>query len=203
MSEQFTAADLAPSPDERNAHRRALLERAAAATAVIAAGVWMGGMIALGACAAPFVFRLTPAPFSGDAMGAAFARFDQIAIGASAVILGSEVVRTVVARRRGRALTARIRRFIAIGLACAATYLGLVVTPRIQELHRAGAVRNQGAGGQELNRIHRQAELLGRLEVALGCVLIVLHIFTLPAHRPEESEDDEEDAPAPLPPGPA
>ena len=62
--------------------------RLAAAVGALAAGVWVGGMVALGACAAPFVFRMTPAPYSGDAMGAAFARFDQIALGAAVALLG-------------------------------------------------------------------------------------------------------------------
>jgi hypothetical protein len=202
MSEQFTEADLAPSPEEQKAARRALADRAATALAVTAAGVWMGGMIALGACAAPFVFRMTPAPFSGDAMGAAFARFDQIALGAAVILLGCEVIRTAVAARRGRTLAARIRRTIAIVLACAAAYVGLALTPRINDLHRSGAMRNQGEQGQELERVHRRAELVGKLEVVLGAGLIFLHIFTLAARRPDE-DDDEEDAPAPLPPGPA
>src|SRR5690349_17847506 len=108
--DRFTEADLAPSPEELRATRRALADRIAASVAALSAGIWIGGMLALGACAAPFVFRMTPAPFSGDAMGAAFARFDRIAIGASVLILGAEVIRTMVSGRRARTLAARIRR---------------------------------------------------------------------------------------------
>ena len=57
--------------------------------------------MALGACAAPLVFEMTPAPFSGDAMGAAFARFDQIALGAAVVLLGAEVARTCASGAAG------------------------------------------------------------------------------------------------------
>lgn len=195
---RFTEADLAPSDDKRRAALRANVDKGATAVAVLALGVWIGGMVALGACAAPFVFRLTPAPFSGDAMGAAFARFDQIAIGASAAVLGAEVVRTWAAGR-ARTIAARVRRLLAVALAGAAAYIGLSLTPRINELHRAGVSRNVGPDGEILEAIHKRAEAVGKAEVVLGAVLVGLHVFTLGARRP----DDDEDAPAPLPPGAA
>lgn len=196
---RFTEADLAPSDEEKRATRRFILDRAAATIAVLAAGVWVGGMIALGACAAPFVFRLTPAPFSGDAMGAAFARFDQIAIGASVVILAGEVARTWAAGRKGRSAAARVRRVIAVIMAASAAYIGLTLTPQIIELHRSGVRRNVGDDGVMLERIHKRAELVGKVEVALGAGLIGLHVFTLGAARPDD--DDFEDAIAPGAPG--
>ena len=56
------------------------LELGAATLAVLCLGLWVGGLVALGACAAPIVFHVVPAPMSGDAMGAVFRRFDQVAI---------------------------------------------------------------------------------------------------------------------------
>jgi hypothetical protein len=201
---RFTEADLEPSPDEQRAARRALADRAAASVAALVAGAWVGGMIALGACAAPFVFRLTPAPFSGEAMGAAFARFDQLALGAAVVLLGAEVVRTWAAGRRGRTLAARIRRSLAMLMAVAAAYVGLSLTPRINELHRGGARRGEGAAGMELERIHRRAELFGRAVVLVGAAVAILHVLTLGARRPQddEGEEDDDEAFAPRPPGP-
>lgn len=200
---RFSAADLEPSPEERRAARRALVDRLGATAAVLAAGVWMGGLIALGACAAPFVFRLTPAPFSGDAMGSAFARFDQLALGAAVILLGAEVVRTLAAGRRGRTLAARVRRLLSMLLAGAAAYVGLTLTPHINELHRSGARRGEGAQGEELDRAHRRAELVGWSELALGASVVVLHVFTIGARRPDEDDDDDDDeAFTPLPPGP-
>lgn len=199
---RFTEADLEPSPEERRAARRALVDRVAASVAVLAAGATIGGMVALGACAAPFVFRMTPAPFSGEAMGAAFARFDQIALGAAVVLLGAEVARTWAAGRRGRTLAARARRMAAMLLAGAAALMGLTITPKINDLHRAGARRGEGEQGVVLEALHRRAELIGRAEVLLGAAVVVLHIFTLGARRPEDDEDDEDEAFAPLPPGP-
>ncbi len=196
---QFTAADLEPSDDDKRAARRALVDRVAASVAVLVTGVWIGGMIALGACAAPFVFEMTPAPMSGYAMGAAFARFDQIAIGAAVVLLGAEVARTLVAGRRSRTLAARARRLAAVLMALGAVYTGLRITPRITTLHHEGARRGLGEGGAELERIHRSAELIGKAVTLAGVVVITLHVFTLGLKKPEEDDDD---APGPLPPGP-
>jgi hypothetical protein len=197
QEERFSASDLEPSDDEKRAARRSILERAAAAVAALAAGAWVGGLVALGACAAPFVFRLTPAPHSGDAMGAAFARFDTFALGAAVVTLGAEVVRTWAAGPRGRTTAARVRRLAAVLMAASAAYVGLVISPRIMDLHRSGARRGEGPVGAELEQIHKRAEALGKAETAIGALLVALHVFTLPARRP----DDEDDYDAPLPPG--
>jgi len=202
MSEdRFSESDLLPSDDDKRAATRALVEKIAATVAVLATGVWVGGMIALGACAAPFVFRLTPAPFSGDAMGAAFARFDSIALGAAVFVLGAEVARTWAAGPRGRRVPARIRRIVAIAMTFCAAYIGLALTPKINEMHRAGVQRGQGPAGAELERIHKRAELVGKAETALGVSLVILHMFTLGGGRPEDYEDDDTVS-APLPPGP-
>jgi hypothetical protein len=196
---QFSAADLEPSDEERRLARRALVERIAATVAIVAAGSWVGGLVALGACAAPFVFRMTPAPFSGDAMAAAFGRFDQIAIGSAVVLLGAEVARTWAAGRRGRALLSRLRRFAAMSMAALAVYTGLSLTPRIASLHHEGVRRGVGEEGAMLEHIHARAELTGKATALLGIAVIALHVFTL---RGRHEDDDEHEADAPLPPGP-
>ena len=196
---QFTAADLEPSDDDKRAARNAMIDRVAATVAVLSTGLWVGGMIALGACAAPFVFEMTPAPASGYAMGAAFARFDQIAIGAAVFLLAAEVARTLVAGRRSRSLAARVRRLLAVLMALGAVYTGLKITPRILELHHSGVRRGLGEGGAELESIHKSAERIGKAVTLAGVIVIALHVFTLGAKKPDDEDDD---APAPLPPGP-
>jgi hypothetical protein len=157
-------------------------------------------MIALGACAAPMVFRIAPMPYAGDAMGAAFARFDHIALGAAVLLLATEVARTWAAGRRARSGGARVRRFAAIFLAACGAYMSLSLTPAINGLHRGGALRHVGEAGQQLDAIHKRAELVGKAETALGILLVAAHLLTLPLRRPED--DDDEDAVAPAPPGP-
>jgi hypothetical protein len=196
--ERFSESDLAPSNEERRAALADRLDRTAATVAVLAVGIAVGGMVALGACAAPFVFTLTPPPSNGNAMGAAFARFDHIAIACAALLLGAEVARTYLARRASRTITGRARRVLAILFAACTAYAGLALTPAINGLHRAGVVRGEGEDGVRLDVIHKRAELLGKAELAIGAVLIALHVFTV-----RRGDVEEEHFSAPLPPGPA
>lgn len=198
--EQFTAADLEPSEDELRARRRAVVDRVAASIAVLCAGALVGGLVALGAGAAPLVFGMLPRPLAGNVMGAIFSRWDRVAMGLSGALLVAEIARTWAARGRARQLPARVRRIAAILVALCAAYIGTALSPRILELHRGGVVRGEGEQGAELEAVHRRAELVGKIEMAFAVGLVALHVFTLQARRDEEEE--EEDAPAPLPPGP-
>jgi len=196
--ERFTAADLEPTGREKAAILRGHVDRGAAIVAVLALGVVVGGLLALGACAAPFVFRMVPAPDSGNAMGAAFARFDQVSIGAAVVLLAAEIARTWAAGARARQALARVRRILAFFMAACAVYIGLGLTPHINALHHEGVQRFVGPRGAELEAVHRLAELVGKAEMALGVALVALHVLTIPARRPEDDEDDDAE---PLPPG--
>jgi hypothetical protein len=84
-------------------------------------------------------------------------------------------------------------------LAAGAAYGGLSLTPRINELHRAGARRGEGAMGAELDRVHKNAETVGKAETALCVLIVALHVFTLATPRP--GDDEEDDYVAPAPPG--
>lgn len=197
----FSEDDLAPSADDLRRRRTARLDKAAAICASLAAGVVVGGMVALGACAAPAVFGMVPLPLAGDAMGTAFARFDKIAIGGAAVIMGAELLRTFVGRRVRPTLLTRGRRLAGLVLAGLISLMALSLTPTINQLHRAGATRGQGEDGQKLDDVHHRASLIGKLEALLALALIGLHIGTLRSAA-ELADDEAEDAPAPLPPGP-
>lgn len=199
MSEgRFSEEDLAPSDDDRRAARAWLFDRMAAGVGVVSAGLVLGGTLALGASAAPAVFRLAPKPFSGNAMGAAFASFGQIALFATCVALLVEVVRTVIHRRSRPRAWDRVRRLVAIGLAGCAAFLAFNLTPTINGLHADGVVRGEGERGAKLDAIHAQAELVGKLEVGLALALVFLHVMTL---RGLTADEEEEEAEAPLPPG--
>jgi hypothetical protein len=167
------------------------LERVATIVAILSLAIWVGGIVALGACAAPIVFRAVPAPLSGDAMGAVFRRFDAIAISCAVVVLACEAVRIRVSSgmdsnlgRGGRAkLAERARTALALVAAAAAIYGGAHLSPGIVALHAAGAVRGFGAPGFELERLHELAESVAKIEVTAGMILLVLHVTTLPTFR--------------------
>lgn len=199
--ERFTAADLEPSADDLRERRRALVDRLAATVAVLCAGSLFGGLIALGACAAPMVFQHAPSPFAGNAMGAAFARWDRVAVAASVVLLACEIARTWASGRRSRSVVPRIRRIATVIVAASAAYIGSVLSPRINELHQNGVHRGDGEQGAVLEAVHKRAELFGKVEAALAVGLVFLHVLTIRT-RNEDDDEGEDDAPAPLPPGP-
>lgn len=201
--ETFSEADLAPPEWEVRARRRSRLDRAAAFVAVLALGLWSGGLVALGACAAPMVFGLTPYPYSADAMSAAFSRFDGIAIGCAVVALAAEAVRSGLELGRATAprerLVARLRRYLGMLAAGLAIVSGTMLTPEIVRLHRAGVRRGVGPEGARLAAVHRQAETLSKGILVAAVAVIGLHVATVRSARDEEDEDE---AAAPLPPGP-
>jgi len=154
------------------------LELGATVVAVLALSIWVGGLVALGACAAPLVFKIVPAPLSGDAMGAVFRRFDGLAMGAAVVVSGCEAVR-MWAREGAATTTERIRAALVVVTAAAAIYWGVRLSPSIVALHASGAVRGFGEGGAELERLHEQAEAVAKTEVTLGLLLLALQVTTL------------------------
>jgi hypothetical protein len=137
------------------------------------------------------VFRVVPAPLSGDAMGAVFQRFDGIAVACGVVLLACEAMRirfepSASYVTRNMRLAVRTRTALSIFAVAAAIYGGTQLSPRIVELHAAGAVRGSGDDGAELERIHRRAESVAKIEVIAGLLLLALHVATL-RRTPETS----------------
>jgi putative copper export protein len=147
--------------------------------ALLAAAIWLGGLVALGAVAAPVVFALVSWPQNADAMSVVFRRFDTVAMACAAVVVATEAVRAVTAARASRLALAR--RLASLLAALAAIVEGVSVSPRIAALHASGATRGAGAAGLELSRLHGLAETLGKTEVLLLAAVIALHVLTLPA----------------------
>jgi uncharacterized membrane protein len=158
--------------------------------ALVAAAVWVGGMLTLGALVAPVVFTMIPAPGAADAMTVVFERFDTVALVCVAVIVASEACRSVGATLdlrpgSGAASPEDIGRLDLARMATGAFGAALVllqalwITPVIAALHRGGAIRGVGAEGLELDRIHGYAETCGKAQAIVGLALIALHVFTL------------------------
>jgi hypothetical protein len=163
--------------------------RVASVVALFAIAVWLGGLLALGAIAAPVVFSMVPMPTAADAMTVVFRRFDLVAMTCGAVVLLSEAIRAV--RRAPLARRDVARAAVSVLAAAASVVQGMHVSPRIAELHAAGVSRGLGAEGIELARLHDLAELYGQAQVILLAVAITLHVATLsrpraaPLPRPE------------------
>jgi hypothetical protein len=160
-----------------------VVSRVAAALGTLAAAVWLGGLLALGAFVAPAVFSRVPLPWSADAMTVVFRRFDLVAMACAAVLLACEAARVAVRVRFTRADQART--LLLLLAAAAAVYEGSKVSPRIAELHAAGAVRGVGPAGAALSALHDTAELLGKAQ--LGLLVIAVVLFAIrpdSAHHP-------------------
>jgi hypothetical protein len=155
--------------------------RIASSVSLLAAAVWLGGLVALGALAAPVVFRVAPFPSNADAMTIVFRRFDLVAMGCAATLLATEAVRPALGMRFAMrfAPADHARAALSVVAACLAVFEGTRVSPRIAELHAGGAIRGLGAPGIELTRLHDLAETCGKAQLVLLAVVVVLHVVTL------------------------
>jgi hypothetical protein len=153
-----------------------ILRRVTGVVAMLAIAMWLGGLMALGTLVAPVIFSQVSMPWSADAMTVIFQRFDLVAMTSAAALLATEAVRAIA-----RAPFARIdhlRAGVSAAAAAAAVYEGASVSPRIAALHAEGVVRGLGSAGMELSKLHDRAELLGKSEVALLVVVLVLQVVS-------------------------
>jgi hypothetical protein len=155
------------------------LRRTLGAVALLAVSVWLGGLTALGAVAAPVVFTMVPWPSNADAMSVVFRRFDMVAMACGAVVLTTEAIRAMAGWPFSRA--ERTRAVVSVAAAGVAVLEGVKISPRIAALHAAGAIRGVDAPGIELARLHDLAEWCGKTELLLLSAVIVLHVMTLSA----------------------
>jgi hypothetical protein len=140
----------------------------------LSVAIWLGGLVALGAIAAPIVFTVVSMPQSADAMTMVFRRFDLVAMSCAAVALAAEATRALA--RVPFARLDHARAGMTVVAAILATYEGTSVSPRIASLHMSGAVRGLGPAGLELARLHDVAEACGKAQVALLAVLVAVQV---------------------------
>jgi hypothetical protein len=154
-----------------------VVRRMTSSVALLSSAVWLGGLVALGAVAAPIVFSVAPWPASADAMTIVFRRFDSLAMACAALVLATEAVRAAARVSFARVDVARAA--VGVLAAAAAVVEGVLISPRIAALHVAGAIRGVGAAGTEMARLHDMAEACGQTEVLLLAAFIVLQVLTL------------------------
>lgn len=155
------------------------LRVAVVALSMLAAAVWLGGILVLGAIVAPIVFHIVHAPDSADAMTRVFLTFDKVAMSCAVVIALTEAARS----RLGSVGRVDLLRLAAAVLASILAFTqGLWLSPRIDALHTAGAIRNVGELGLALESVHKTSELCGKTEALAIVVFIVLAVMTM--HQP-------------------
>jgi hypothetical protein len=163
------------------------VDLAGAIAGVLAASLWLGGLLALGAVVAPIVFHVVPAPSSGDAMTQVFARFDRISLACAAIVGVAEAVRA----RAGGVARVDVARIASAVIATGCAFIIAVkISPTIAELHVEGAVRGIGPLGEALDRAHDWATRLGKLEALALSVLIALHVASRRAGKSQPQRSD-------------
>jgi hypothetical protein len=146
----------------------------------LAVAVWLGGLIALGAIAAPLVFANVSFPQSADAMTLVFRRFDMVAMTCAAIAMASEAAKVAGRVAFGRA--DHLRAGLTVVAAVLAVGEGTLVSPRIAALHGAGVMRGMGVAGETLSHLHDIAETLGKTELVLLAIVLGL-LVARPATR--------------------
>lgn len=147
----------------------------ATAASLLAAAIWLGGLVVLGAIVAPIVFHEVTAPMSADAMTHVFLRFDRVALVALIVVGVAEAVSARVAPPRTWPERVRLAAVALAGVL--ALVQALWLSPAIAELHAGGAIRGLGPMGDALEVVHRRSELCGKTEVFLLVAFLGLSAF--------------------------
>ncbi len=159
---------------------------AVSAVSFLAAAVWLGGILVLGAVVAPIVFHMVHAPDSADAMTTVFLTFDKVAMSSAVVIALTEAARS----RFGPIRRVDLARLASVMTAFALAFIqGLLLSPKIAELHTQGAIRNVGELGLQLETTHKWSELCGKTESFALVVFVVLAVASdaLAHHAPKDA----------------
>ena len=152
--------------------------------AVVAIAVWIGGLLALGAIAAPAIFDVVAArgiPDARIASGAVFGevlrRFHLVAYGCGGAVLLTLVARAVLGPRPRRFA---VRCAIAGVMAAAALYAGLIIQARVTTLQTEIGVNVAPSSlpaddprRVEFGRLHGRSAMVQFVPIAGGLLLLL------------------------------
>ncbi len=151
--------------------------------ALVAIAVWTGGLLALGAIAAPAIFDVVAARgiadariVSGAIFGETLRRFHLVAYGCGAAVLLTLLARAVLGPRPRRF---GLRLGIAAVMVAAALYAGLLLQTRIAALQQeigANVSASSLAEGDprrvEFGRLHGRSALIQFVPIVGGLLLV-------------------------------
>lgn len=154
---------------------------------VLAIAVWIGGLLALGAVAAPAIFdvvALRQVPdgrmLSGAIFGDVLRRFHLVSYGCGALIFVSLVTRAVLGPRPRRF---SLRFTVATLMLAASLYSGIVLSSRIHRVqHEIGVSTSPSSlpatdpRRLEFGRLHGQSTLIQLVPLIGGVVLMLFEL---------------------------
>ena len=153
--------------------------------AVLGLVFWVGGLLALGAVAAPAIFEVLGAAkgvegraLAGAAFGQALGRFQTATYFCGALIVASLVVRAVLGPRPRRF---SLRLAILAAMIAMTTWSGMVLLPRMQNLQTAqSSVPGAGAAVQgrraEFQQLHSLSTSLQLVPLLGGIALLFFEL---------------------------
>ena len=132
-------------------------------------GIWVGGMLTLGALVAPTVFNtVKPVEMAGEAMSLVFRRFNGglVYVCIFLVMVGF-LGKGWLGSSRG--LRRWIEGALVTGMVLTGLYIGAILGPRMQELRQIRlADPSNGSAVAEFDRGHRTSETLFSVNLLLG-----------------------------------
>jgi hypothetical protein len=151
--------------------------------ALLAIAVWIGGLLALGAIAAPVTFDVVALrtaadgrALSGAIVGEAFRRFHLVSYVCGAAILVTLLSRAILGPRPRRF---KVRVAMALLMLGAALYSGLVISANMARVQReigAGVAASSLPEGDlrrvQFGRLHAQSTLVQLIPIIGGLVLM-------------------------------
>ena len=154
---------------------------------VLAIAVWIGGLLVLGAIAAPAIFdvvALRQVPdarlLSGAIFGEVFRRFHLVSYGCAAIILVALSIRAVLGPRPRRFSTRVALTLLMLG---GALYSGMVLSSRIAQVQQeigAGIAPSSLPVGDPrrvaFGRLHGQSTLVQLVPIVGGLVLMLFEL---------------------------
>jgi hypothetical protein len=148
--------------------------------AVVTIVIWIGGLVALGAIAAPSIFQVLAGDrlLAGSVFGEILRRFYYLGYAAGAVLLASLVARRILGPRPRRF---GIRAAIVVVMLGASAYAGIAIGGRIAALQQAIGVAPSSLPETdprriEFGRLHGMSTALQLVPLLGGLILIYWEI---------------------------
>ena len=147
--------------------------------------VIIGGMLVIGAIAAPVLFREFAAQrhVMGAALTLVFGRFDTVLLVSLGFVALGELLRLKFGSPQPFAPVSLIRHGLMVLMAGGIIYSALVINPSIATMQRAGVRPDASPQGLVFHRTHKLSEALYKGELLAAILVLMLNPFVLTAAR--------------------
>ena len=132
----------------------------------------IGGMLSIGAFAAPVIFKQVARPEAGDILTTIFRRYDKVLVIALIFVVLGEAFRVLSVQTAWTTLPL-VREVVLVVTVLLLAYSLFGVNAKLEAMHKAGVGYGATAEGQEFLKVHKLSESLFKTEM-MGAVIIML-----------------------------